>query len=72
VKALAGRIGLYRVAAILLGCALLLEIFRVEVASGSTVGTIACTLGEVVFLAAAASVILLARRAARHPAEPGA
>ena len=33
VKALAARIGLYRVAAILIGCALLLEIFRVEVAS---------------------------------------
>ena len=71
-RALAERIGLYRVAAILIGCALLLEIVRVEAASGSTVGTIAGTLGEVVFLAAAASVILVARRATRRPAEPDA
>ena len=31
--------------------------------AGSTAGTIACTLGEVVFLAAAAGVFVLARRA---------
>ena len=35
VKALGLRIGLYRVAAILIGCALVLEILRVEVLSGS-------------------------------------
>ena len=51
-------------AAILIGCALVLEIVRVQVLAGSTVATIACTLGEVVFLAAAAGVFVIARR--RH------
>ncbi len=63
-KALGGRIGLYRVAAILVGCALALEIVRVQVLPGSTWATIACTLGEVVFVAAAAGVFVIARR--RH------
>ena len=61
-KALALRIGLYRVAAILIGCALGLEILRVEVLSGSTAAAIAITFGEVAFLAAAAGVFMLARR----------
>ena len=64
-RALGERIGLYRVAAILIGCALVLEIVRVQVLPGSTVATIACTLGEVVFVAAAAGVFVIARREAR-------
>ena len=62
-KALGARIGLYRVAAILIGCALALEIVRVQVLPGSTAATIACTFGEVAFLAAAAGVFVAARRA---------
>ena len=61
-KALAGRIGPYRVAALLVGCALVVEIFRVQLFAGNTSATIACTLGEVVFLALAAGVFVLARR----------
>ena len=61
-KALALRIGLYRVAAILIGCALALEILRVEAFSGSQIGAIAVTAGEILFLAAAAGVFMLARR----------
>jgi hypothetical protein len=62
VKALALRIGLYRVAAILIGCALVLEVLRVEVLGGSQIGTIAVTAGEILFLAAAAGVFMLERR----------
>jgi hypothetical protein len=62
VKALALRIGLYRVAAILVGCALALEVLRVEVLSGSRAGAIAVTVGEIAFLASAAGVFMLARR----------
>lgn len=50
-------------AAILIGCALTLEILRVQVFAGRTAATIAGTLGEVVFLAAAAGVFVAARRA---------
>jgi len=64
VRALGERIGLYRVAAILIGGALALEIVRAQVLPGSTVATIACTLGEVVFVAAAAGVFVIAR--SRH------
>lgn len=63
-KALVERIGLYRVAAILIGCALALEILRVRILPGSTLATIGCTLGEVVFVAAAAGLFIIARRAA--------
>ena len=63
-KALAERIGLYRVAAILVGCALVLEIVRVQALPGRSWATVACTLGEVVFVAAAAGVFVIARR--RH------
>jgi len=62
-KSLGARIGMYRVAAILIGCALALEIVRVQVLPGSTAATIACTFGEVAFLAAAAGVFVAARRA---------
>jgi len=61
-KALALRIGLYRVAAMLIGCALVLEVIRIELARGSAAATIACSLGEVLFLALAAWVFVTARR----------
>ena len=64
-KALVARIGIYRVAAILVGCALVLEIMRVEVLPQTQVATIVCTLGEVAFVAAAAAVIVMARRSQR-------
>ena len=59
------RIGLYRVAAILIGCALVLEIIRVQVVS-STTANVACTVGEVAFLALAALAFVNARRPHRH------
>jgi lipopolysaccharide export LptBFGC system permease protein LptF len=62
VKAIAERIGLYRVAALLIACALALEIVRVQVLAGNAPAEIACTLGEVVFLALAATVFVTARR----------
>ena len=66
-KALAARIGLYRIAAILIGCALLLEILRVEVLAETRAGTIVSTMGEVLLLALAAGVFMLARsRSARR------
>lgn len=63
-KAIAERIGLYRVAALLVACALALEVVRVQVLAGSGAGQVAATLGEVVFLALAAAVFVTARR--RH------
>ena len=61
-REIAERIGLYRVAALLIACALVLEIVRVEVVAGSAPAQVACTFGEVVFLALAAMVFLSARR----------
>jgi hypothetical protein len=61
-KALALRIGLYRVAAIFVACALGIEVLRIEVASGNTAATIACSLAEACFLALAAWVFVIARR----------
>ncbi len=61
-KALAERIGLYRVAAILIACALGLEVLRVEVLADIAPAQVACTFGEVVFLALAAMVFMTARR----------
>lgn len=61
-KEIAERIGLYRVAAILIACALGLEILRVEVFADSAPAQVACTFGEVVFLALAAVVFMTARR----------
>jgi len=66
-RALAARIGLNRVAALLVGCALVIEICRTQIFAGSTVGTIACTFGEVVFLAGAAGVFVLALRSRSSP-----
>ena len=61
-KRLVERIGPYRVAALLIGCALVLEVLRVQVLAGTAVGQVACTLGEVVFLALSAAVFITARR----------
>ena len=65
-KALVARIGLYRVAAVMVGCALVLEVLRVQVVPSSTAATVALTLGEVVFLALAAALFLIARRRPRR------
>ena len=46
---------------------LVIEICRTQLFAANTVATIACTLGEVVFLAAAAGVFVLARRSASSP-----
>ena len=61
-KAIGERIGLYRVAAVLIACALALEIVRVQVFAGKDVAVVVCTLGEVVFLALAATAFMSARR----------
>jgi hypothetical protein len=61
-RRLGGRIGPYRVAALLIGCALVLEVLRVRVLAGSSVAQVTCTLGEVVFLALSATVFITARR----------
>ena len=61
-KALAARIGLYRVAALLIGCALVIEICRMQLFAGNTAGTVACTFAEVLFLTLAAGVFTIARR----------
>jgi hypothetical protein len=65
-RRLALRIGLYRVAALLIACALLLEVLRVQVLRSGR-ATAVLTLGEVLFLALAASVFVIARRRSRHP-----
>ena len=62
-RTLGGRIGLFRVAAILIGCALALEIIRMQVLPGTAAATIACTVGEIAFLALAVGVFVAARRA---------
>jgi hypothetical protein len=61
-RALGARIGLYRVAALLIGCALVVEICRLQLFSDNTAATIACTFGEVLFLTLAAGLFTLARR----------
>jgi hypothetical protein len=66
VKALAARIGLNRVAALLVGCALVIEICRTQLFAGNTALTVACTLGEVIFVVAAAGVVVLARRSPKR------
>jgi hypothetical protein len=63
VRAVVGRIGLYRVAAILIGCALVLEIIRMQLVTPGSWGVIACTVAEIAFLAMAAGVFVTARRA---------
>jgi len=63
VRAIGERIGPYRLAAILIGCALALEIVRVRVLAGNGVATVGCTFGEIVFLTLAAGIFVTARRA---------
>jgi hypothetical protein len=46
VRALVERIGRYRVAAVIVGCALVSEVLRVQAFSPSTAVTVALTLGE--------------------------
>lgn len=70
-KELAERIGLYRVAALLIGCALVLEILRVEVFAGRGFAQVVCTFGEVAFLAFAAMVFMTARRRGEAPDDAG-
>lgn len=70
-KALAERIGLYRVAALMIGCALVLEILRVEVFAGVAPAQVACTFGEVAFLAFAAMVFMKARQRDETPEDRG-
>jgi hypothetical protein len=60
-RRLALRIGLYRIAAILIACALLLEVLRVQVLTSDRAAA-ALTLGEVVLVALAAAVFVVARR----------
>lgn len=48
------RIGLFRVAALLVACALALEIVRTQALAPGSPGAVACTMGEVAFLAVAA------------------
>jgi hypothetical protein len=54
VKALVERIGLFRVAALLVACALALEIVRTQALAVGSPGAVACTVGEIAFLAVAA------------------
>ena len=53
-KELAGRIGHLRLAALLVGCALVLEVLRTQAFAPGSAGRVACTIGEIAFLAAAA------------------
>jgi hypothetical protein len=70
-KALAERIGLYRVAALMIACALVLEILRVEVFGGVGPAQVVCTFGEVAFLALAAMVFMKARQRGEAPDDQG-
>jgi hypothetical protein len=63
VRRLAHRIGLYRVAAILVGCALAVEILRNEVLPRTSTMAVVSTVVEVFFLALAAATFVTARRA---------
>jgi hypothetical protein len=53
-RKLGERIGLYRVAALLVGCALALEIVRTQALPTGSAWAVACTVGEIAFLVAAA------------------
>jgi len=48
------RIGPFRVAALLVACALVLEIVRAQALAAGSPGAVACTVGEIAFLVAAA------------------
>lgn len=61
-RTLAARIGYFRVAALLIGGALVLEIVRTQALPAGSAGRAACTLGEVAFLAASALPFLAGMR----------
>jgi hypothetical protein len=54
VRGLVDRIGPFRLAALLVACALVLEIVRTQVLEPGSTGAVACTVGEIAFLALAA------------------
>lgn len=53
-RALVERIGFFRVAALLVAGALALEIVRTQILAAGSPGAVACTVGEIAFLVAAA------------------
>lgn len=53
-RQLVDRIGPFRVAALLVACALALEIVRAQALEPGSTGAVACTVGEIAFLALAA------------------
>jgi hypothetical protein len=53
------------VAALLIGCALVLEVLRNAVLPATRTASVVTTMGEILFLALAAAVFILART--RHP-----
>jgi hypothetical protein len=67
VRAVLQRVGLFRLAAALVGGALVLEVLRNAVLPATRTTDLLCTAGEVLFVAAAAAVFLLARRARVSP-----
>ena len=60
---LAARIGYFRVAALLVGGALVLEVVRTQALAAGSVGRVACTVGEIAFIVAAAVPFLTGMRA---------
>jgi hypothetical protein len=62
VRQLVDRIGPFRVAALLVACALALEIVRTQAFEPGSAGALACTVGEIAFLALAAIPFLHGRR----------
>lgn len=62
-RALILRIGYFRVAALLVGSALALEIVRTQVLAEGSAGAVACTVGQIAFLVAASVPFLLGLRA---------
>jgi pimeloyl-ACP methyl ester carboxylesterase len=65
VNRLVARVGYFRVAAVLIGCALVLEIFRNRAFAPGSSGRVACTWGEIAFFAAAALPFLAGRARAQ-------
>lgn len=66
-KGLAGRIGHLRVAALLVACALVLEVLRTQVFAPGSAWRVACTVGEIAFFAAAAIPFRTGMRERRTP-----
>ncbi len=61
-RELGERLGLYRVAALLVGCALALEIVRTRALPEGSAWAVVCTVGEIAFLVAAAVPFFHANR----------